>query len=87
FTAVIREGLETSLFLVGQAASAEGAAASVLLGAVVGLGLSVLIGVGFYRGARVINLRTFFKWTGIALIFIAAGLLSRAGRPPARPAA
>jgi high-affinity iron transporter len=26
----------------------------------------------------VINLRTFFRWTGIALIFIAAGLLSHA---------
>jgi high-affinity iron transporter len=78
FTAVIREGLETSVFLVGQAASAEGAALSVVAGAIVGLGLSALIGVGFYRGARVINLRTFFKWTGIALIFIAAGLLSRA---------
>lgn len=78
FTAVIREGLETALFLVGQAASAEGAALSVLFGALAGLALSVLIGVGLYRGARVINLRTFFRWTGIALIFIAAGLLSRA---------
>jgi high-affinity iron transporter len=78
FTAVIREGLETALFLVGQAASAEGGATSVLIGAVVGLGIAVLIGVGFYRGAKVINLRTFFRWTGIALIFIAAGLLSRA---------
>ena len=49
-----------------------------LLGALVGLGIAVLLGVGFYRGARVINLRTFFRWTGIALIFIAAGLLSQA---------
>jgi high-affinity iron transporter len=78
FTAVIREGLETALFLVGQATSAEGAATSVLLGAIAGLGLSVVIGIGFYRGARVVNLRSFFRWTGIALIFIAAGLLSRA---------
>jgi high-affinity iron transporter len=78
FTAVIREGLETSLFLVGQAASSNGAALSVLFGALVGLGLSIVIGVGFYRGASVINLRTFFKWTGIALIFIAGGLLARA---------
>jgi high-affinity iron transporter len=29
-------------------------------------------------GARVINLQTFFRWTGIALIFIAAGLLAYA---------
>ena len=78
FTAVIREGLESSLFLVGQATSAESGAAWVLVGALVGFGIAALIGVGFYRGARVINLRTFFRWTGIALIFIAAGLVSKA---------
>ncbi len=78
FTAVIREGLETALFLVGQATSAETAASGVLLGALVGLGIAVLLGIGFYRGAKLVNLRTFFKWTGIALIFIAAGLVSRA---------
>ncbi len=78
FTAVIREGLETALFLVGQATSAQDGASAVLIGAVVGLAIAALIGVGFYRGARVINLRTFFRWTGIALIFIAAGLVSKA---------
>lgn len=78
FTAVIREGIETALFLVGLTASAESSASSVLVGAVVGLGIAALIGVGVYRGSRRIDLRTFFRWTGIALIFIAAGLLSKA---------
>ena len=81
FTAVIREGIETSLFLLGQtqaAARAEGGATSTLVGAVIGLVIAAVIGYGFYRGARVINLRTFFQWTGVALIFIAAGLLSHA---------
>jgi len=78
FTAVIREGLETALFLVGQATSADAAAPAVLVGAVIGLVVAALLGVGFYRGARLVNLRTFFRWTGIALIFIAAGLLSKA---------
>jgi high-affinity iron transporter len=78
FTAVIREGIETSLFLVGQANSAEAGAGSVLIGALVGLAIAVLLGYGFYRGSRRINLATFFRWTGIALVFIAAGLLSRA---------
>ena len=41
-------------------------------------GIAVLLGFGFYRGASRVNLRTFFRWTGIALIFIAAGLLSYA---------
>jgi high-affinity iron transporter len=78
FTAVIREGLETALFLVGQATSADAGAGAVLLGALVGLGVAALLGVGFYRGARLVNLRTFFRWSGIALIFIAAGLVSKA---------
>ena len=78
FTAVIREGVETSLFLVGQATSAQTHAGSVVAGAVVGLAIAVLIGYGFYRGSRRVNLASFFRWTGIALIFIAAGLLSHA---------
>ena len=76
FTAVIREGIETALFLMGQATAADTQATSTLVGAVIGLLIAVVIGYGLYRGARVLNLRTFFQWTGIALIFIAAGLLS-----------
>jgi len=78
FTAVIREGVETALFLVGQANSSESGALSVLLGALVGLAIAVLIGYGFFQGSRRLNLQTFFRWTGIALVFIAAGLLSHA---------
>ena len=77
-TAVIREGVETALFLAGQATSAETGALSVLLGALVGLGFAILIGYGFFQGSRRLNLQTFFRWTGIALVFIAAGLLSHA---------
>ena len=76
FTAVIREGLETSIFLVGQATSNRGEAIWILVGAVVGLAIAILIGYGFYRGSRRLNLAGFFRWTGIALVFIAAGLLS-----------
>jgi high-affinity iron transporter len=78
FTAVIREGIETSLFLVGQATSTENGALSTALGAIVGLAIAVLLGYGLYRGTRRINLSTFFRWTGVGLIFIAAGLLSHA---------
>ena len=81
FTAVIREGVETSLFLVGQATSAttssgSSSAASVVVGALVGLAVAAMIGYGLYRGSRRVNLGVFFRWTGIGLIFIAAGLLS-----------
>jgi high-affinity iron transporter len=78
FTAVIREGIETALFLVGQATSAEANAPSLAVGAVAGLAIAVAIGYGLYRGSRRVDLRAFFKWTGIALVFIAAGLLSHA---------
>jgi high-affinity iron transporter len=78
FVSVIREGLETSLFLVGQATSAQAAAPWVLAGAAAGLALAVAIGAGIYRGARRVNLAVFFRWTGIALVFIAAGLLANA---------
>jgi high-affinity iron transporter len=78
FTAVIREGLETSLFLVGQAQSAESGAGSVLIGAIAGLAVAALIGAAIYGGSRRIDLGMFFRWTGIALVFIAAGLLSHA---------
>ncbi len=79
FTAVIREGIETALFLMAQAQAAtqaDGTAFATLLGALIGLLIAAIIGYGFYKGARVINLRTFFQWTGVALVFIAAGLLS-----------
>lgn len=78
FAAVIREGVETALFLLGQATAAGSAATSTLIGAIIGLAIAVAIGYALYRGARVINLRTFFTWTGVALIFIAAGLVSHA---------
>jgi high-affinity iron transporter len=50
----------------------------VLIGAVVGLLIAAAIGWMVYVGARRINYATFFRWTGLALIFIAAGLVSRA---------
>lgn len=81
FTAVIREGIETSLFLLGQATAAateQAGAASTLVGALIGILIAVMLGYGFYRGARVINLARFFRWTGVALVFIAGGLVSHA---------
>lgn len=78
FTAVIREGIETSLFLFGQVTAAEAGATSVLLGALIGLAIAAAIGYVIYVGARRINYGTFFRLTGLALIFIAAGLLSHA---------
>jgi high-affinity iron transporter len=78
FSTVIREGLETSIFLVGQATSIRTGAPSIVLGALIGIVIAAGIGWIFYTGSRRIDLRFFFRWTGIGLIFIAAGLLSQA---------
>jgi high-affinity iron transporter len=82
FVSVAREGIETALFLYGQVAAADAAAgespASVLLGAAAGLGLAVVVGIGVYRGSRRLNVGAFFTWTGVALVLVAAGLMSRA---------
>ena len=82
FSAVIREGVETSLFLVGQvnaaAANGPGAELATVVGALLGLAIAIAIGATVYSGARRINYATFFRLTGLALVFIAAGLLSHA---------
>jgi high-affinity iron transporter len=81
FMAVIREGIETALFLTGQvfAASTEvGGELSIVVGALLGLLTAVVLGWVIYMGARRINYGTFFRLTGIVLVFIAAGLVSHA---------
>lgn len=75
FLAVLREGFETSVFLLAafQDASDPTAAGA---GAVIGLIAAVAIGIGIYRGGVRINLSRFFRVTGLILVFVAAGLLA-----------
>jgi high-affinity iron transporter len=79
FFAVLREGIETALFLFaaanGTAVESSGVAAQ-LIGAALGLGLAIVLGVLLYRGGIKMNLRTFFRVTGWALIVVAAGLFA-----------
>ncbi len=70
FFAVLREGVETALLLF--AAPGEGK----LMGTLAGLGIAVAIGVLIYAFGRSIDLRTFFKITGIVLVLFAAGLVT-----------
>ena len=76
FTAVIREGIETALFLLGQTTAASGEGLSVVLGAVIGLLIAAGIGVLIFRAGLRLNLSSFFNVTGAALVVIASGLLS-----------
>lgn len=75
FLAVGREGLETSLF-VWRSVHAAGDGAGPLIGVLLGIGSSILLGWLFYRGALKINLSKFFTWTGAMLVVVAAGVLA-----------
>ena len=63
FLAVLREGFETSVFLLAAFQDATNTTAAGA-GAVLGLLGAVAIGVGLYRGGVHINLSKFFKITG-----------------------
>jgi high-affinity iron transporter len=76
FFAVLREGVETALFLFAIGESSTPLATGI--GAVVGLAISISLGVAIYMGSRRLNLRQFFTATGLLLIFFAAGLLAHA---------
>lgn len=75
FIAVSREGFETALFL-WTSLQATGGGWAAIAGGVLGMAAAVTLGVLIYQGALRINLATFFKWTGIGLIVVAAGVFT-----------
>jgi high-affinity iron transporter len=77
FLAVLREGFETSVFLLAAFQDATDTTAAGA-GAVLGLLAALTIGIGLYRGGVRINLHRFFRVTGLVLVFVAAGLLATA---------
>jgi high-affinity iron transporter len=79
FFAVLREGVETALFLYAAAqgtAVEGGGVGDQMVGAVLGLALAVVLGTLLYRGGIRLNLRSFFRLTGTILIIVAAGLFA-----------
>jgi high-affinity iron transporter len=75
FFAVIREGLETVVFLIAIFQSADDPALAGL-GAVLGLLCAVAIGALIYGGGMRLNLARFFRVTGFVLVLVAAGLVA-----------
>jgi len=79
FVVVLREGIETALFVFAAAkatAVESGGAGAQLVGAAIGLGIAFTIGALLYRGAVRLNVRTFFKVTGALILVVAAGLFA-----------
>ena len=74
FVMVLREGVETALFVFGITRTSE--PLQVAFGAALGLAGAVALGYAVYAGGKRINLGTFFKVTGVFLILVAAGLLA-----------
>ena len=76
FLGVGREGLETAIFFYATTEAAGQGNNLPMFGWVIGLGSAVVLGWLIYRGAVQINLSKFFRYTGILLILVAAGILS-----------
>jgi len=75
FVVVVREGIETVLFLFAATRVAE-SAVLFTIGGFVGLVIALGIGYSIYKGSSRLNLRVFFNMTSLVLILFAAGLLA-----------
>jgi len=75
FLAVLREGLETAVFLLAafQQSDRPGLTGT---GAALGVLLAAILGYLIYRGGVKLNLSRVFRITGVVLVLVAAGLLS-----------
>ena len=76
FIIIIREGIELVLLTSGATSIGSLNQVSVIVGSMIGLVISILIGFLIFYGIKSINLTTFFKITNIMLILFAAGLIT-----------
>jgi len=74
FVAILREGIETVIFL---GAASIVSSSSSLLGAVAGIVAAALLGYGIFAGSMRIDLKKFFAITSVLLILFAAGLVAQ----------
>ncbi|MDH7486864.1 MAG: FTR1 family protein [Anaerolineae bacterium] len=75
FVAVVREGIETVLFLTAAAFSATPAQA--LVGGAAGLIVALALGWLMFAAGKRLDVRAFFRVTGVLLILFAAGLVAQ----------
>ncbi len=72
FVAVVREGVETVLFLTAASFSAGGV--DTLVGGALGLLIALILGWLVFAAGKRLDVRAFFRLTSILLILFAAGL-------------
>jgi high-affinity iron transporter len=77
FLAVLREGLETAVFMLA-AFQSSNAPLLTGFGAILGVLAAIALGYAIFRGGLRINLARFFGLTGFVLVLVAAGLLATA---------
>lgn len=76
FLMVLREGIETVLFLAALSGTVGGSPLYNALGGGTGLLLATLFGILLVRGSLHINLRRFFNVTGLVLLILVAKLVA-----------
>ena len=75
FLAVGREGIETAVFIWNAIMQTKETATPVL-GTLLGLVASIALGWALYKGSLKINIGKFFRYSGAALVVVAAGMFS-----------
>jgi len=73
FISILREGIETVIFL---SAASFVSINSTMFGAIAGFLAAIFLGYAVFVGSMKINLKKFFNITGILLILFAAGLIA-----------
>jgi high-affinity iron transporter len=73
FLSVFREGVETVLFLGATAITSPG---DTITGALLGIGVVVIITYFMFEGIYLLDIKKFFKYTSIILLVFAAGLIA-----------
>lgn len=73
FISVLREGIETVIFL---GAASFISAENGLMGAISGIIAAIVLGYFMFVASKKINLKKFFNWTSVLLILFAAGLFA-----------
>ena len=73
FVAILREGIETVIFLSAASFAATG---NNLPGALAGIAAAMAVGYGLFVGSLSLSVRTFFRLSSVLLVLFAAGLVA-----------